>query len=80
MSREHPRSRGENTPLFVYESSGSGTSPLTRGKLSPGRRENQSPRNIPAHAGKTLINQQSSVPDEEFYITPNDEHVGHDAV
>ena len=58
----------------------SGTSPLTRGKRPLGVELPVRGRNIPAHAGKTLINQQSSVPDEEFYITPNDEHVGHDAV
>lgn len=57
-----------------------GTSPLTRGKQRAEDNLSQARRNIPAHAGKTLINQQSSVPDEEFYITPNDEHVGHDAV
>ena len=57
-----------------------GTSPLTRGKLIGVVVQLVGAGNIPAHAGKTLINQQSSVPDEEFYITPNDEHVGHDAV
>ena len=49
----HPRSRGENPPRRSRRVAASGSSPLTRGKLSqressPGRRGL-----IPAHAGKT---------------------------
>ena len=56
-----------------------GTSPLARGKHSLQNRTRARPRNIPARAGKTLNNQQISVPSEEFYITQLDEHVEHDA-
>ena len=49
----HPRSRGENKvkdwPLTAFV----GSSPLTRGKLSPLARGALSVGLIPAHAGKT---------------------------
>ena len=49
----HPRSRGENMRIHVDASACTGSSPLTRGKLArPGPRRD-SPRLIPAHAGKT---------------------------
>ena len=78
-AREHPRSRGENQLPDGRVRTFLGTSPLARGK--PGRRRVrcQLPGNIPARAGKTLNNQQISVPSEEFYITQLDEHVEHDA-
>ena len=49
----HPRSRGENTTHGGARRSGTGSSPLTRGKLDVG--DVQPPRSglIPAHAGKT---------------------------
>ena len=56
----HPRSRGENPlsprgcELLV------GSSPLTRGKPPPPPARKNTPRLIPAHAGKTL-------PDLRFY-------------
>ena len=54
FGRAHPRSRGENISRSAIRHAGSGSSPLTRGKLSrrscPSRRRGL----IPAHAGKTL--------------------------
>ena len=76
---EHPRSRGENSGYAPNGLDPFGTSPLARGKrqgLHPCPRRTG---NIPARAGKTLNNQQISVPSEEFYITQLDEHVEHDA-
>ena len=53
VDRAHPRSRGENSLSLYIVDGGSGSSPLTRGKLTrPGPRRD-SPRLIPAHAGKT---------------------------
>ena len=49
----HPRSRGENDGNNGTHGSWSGSSPLTRGKLSSTRLNAQCPRLIPAHAGKT---------------------------
>ena len=53
--KEHPRARGENRhrdDLHVFEV---GTSPRTRGKRAGNKNWAISPRNIPAHAGKTRI-------------------------
>ena len=52
-ARAHPRSRGENAepkrdPLGV-----TGSSPLTRGKLTNADNTGKMTRLIPAHAGKT---------------------------
>ena len=49
----HPRSRGENTAILNGSAAIDGSSPLTRGKLSPSARAPCCQRLIPAHAGKT---------------------------
>ena len=53
--RAHPRSRGENLPLWVLPSSGEGSSPLTRGKHSDAQMRVDLEGLIPAHAGKTVV-------------------------
>ena len=55
IERAHPRSRGENTPIAVKVRVPSGSSPLTRGKLTVPRGKQSEIRLIPAHAGKTLL-------------------------
>ena len=52
MMRAHPRSRGENPGVAHGSTSGSGSSPLTRGKCEPGADHLRRRRLIPAHAGK----------------------------
>ena len=52
-TRAHPRSRGENSVSWTPPPSHTGSSPLTRGKLSPRALEGGGRRLIPAHAGKT---------------------------
>ena len=52
---EHPRSRGENNQSLTHQHAQSGTSPLTRGKRAVGLCLALEPRNIPAHAGKTIV-------------------------
>ena len=49
----HPRSRGENVRTYMSESSTTGSSPLTRGKLDKVRGHQGHGGLIPAHAGKT---------------------------
>ena len=49
----HPRSLGENTSAVRGNTSNTGSSPLTRGKLHPHRWQHRRRRLIPAHAGKT---------------------------
>ena len=49
----HPRSRGENGCPARAAALHTGSSPLTRGKLSAARWKASRPRLIPAHAGKT---------------------------
>ena len=51
--RAHPRSRGENVRAVSSKRSGSGSSPLTRGKRAQAVREILTGGLIPAHAGKT---------------------------
>ena len=51
----HPRSRGENEIVIALVRSGTGSSPLTRGKPGPCRARARSCGLIPAHAGKTSI-------------------------
>ena len=51
--RAHPRSRGENLAEQGWDAPALGSSPLTRGKLDYLRILANSPRLIPAHAGKT---------------------------
>ena len=50
---EHPRARGENLVKFDNGFETRGTSPRTRGKPGRGSGAGGTPRNIPAHAGKT---------------------------
>ena len=52
-ARAHPRSRGENGALNLVALAAVGSSPLTRGKPSPGIRRSVRAGLIPAHAGKT---------------------------
>ena len=52
--RAHPRSRGENPRHRLLTATGSGSSPLTRGKQQGWRRHRNRPGLIPAHAGKTV--------------------------
>ena len=49
----HPRSRGENSVPRRTTTRTRGSSPLTRGKLARRSSGGDSPRLIPAHAGKT---------------------------
>ena len=49
----HPRSRGENDASQVTQTTGPGSSPLTRGKPRPSRPLLRPCGLIPAHAGKT---------------------------
>ena len=49
----HPRSRGENRGVTYHAVHSSGSSPLTRGKLSRSSSSRCRRRLIPAHAGKT---------------------------
>ena len=51
--RAHPRSRGENSGSGTRERGGSGSSPLTRGKLGLATHAEVPTGLIPAHAGKT---------------------------
>ena len=53
LTRAHPRSRGENSSTDAIAASVSGSSPLTRGKLSGLCLGRFGPGLIPAHAGKT---------------------------
>ena len=57
----HPRSRGENTHIMREMTNELGSSPLTRGKRGPIVLPRGAERLIPAHAGKTLPNQERSV-------------------
>ena len=59
-SAEHPRVRGENLVVDSIAHRGKGTSPRTRGKHPLGVGLEDQPRNIPAHAGKTLASSGSS--------------------
>ena len=52
-ARAHPRSRGENGHGRRVHLRPRGSSPLTRGKRSPGEAPRTRSRLIPAHAGKT---------------------------
>ena len=58
--RAHPRSRGENAPMIVLIWLKAGSSPLTRGKLSPHKRARDFAGLIPAHAGKTAWSRSRS--------------------
>ena len=51
----HPRSRGENQVIWGTTNDAVGSSPLTRGKLSPSDGCTHECGLIPAHAGKTPV-------------------------
>ena len=51
--RAHPRSRGENASHAPHVTTGTGSSPLTRGKRVPRAPRDDGDGLIPAHAGKT---------------------------
>ena len=51
--RAHPRSRGENRAATIHSVNIYGSSPLTRGKLTPTNDRQVRLWLIPAHAGKT---------------------------
>ena len=53
-NQEHPRVCGENLSTLDQAGNGQGTSPRMRGKRFNPRTLWDGPRNIPAHAGKTL--------------------------
>ena len=55
VSRDHPRSRGENGQGAVVTDRVPGSSPLTRGKRGASRAEDDFDGIIPAHAGKTFF-------------------------
>ena len=57
----HPRSRGENAHPQATAVGEGGSSPLTRGKPLPSTRQLWSPGLIPAHAGKTIAVNASTV-------------------
>ncbi|ERH21175.1 hypothetical protein HMPREF1980_02425, partial [Actinomyces sp. oral taxon 172 str. F0311] len=57
-----PRSRGENMGVVAEGASAAGSSPLTRGKHEEGGPVEDSPRLIPAHAGKTSSVQAAAPP------------------
>ena len=62
QARAHPRSRGENYPMWAATQRRAGSSPLTRGKRGWYDYRHLSGGLIPAHAGKTSW--PSSVPPE----------------
>ena len=53
--REHPRARGENAKRQSPTLRHRGTSPRTRGKPAAEQAVIDAERNIPAHAGKTVL-------------------------
>ena len=60
-SKEHPRARGENVVHgFPYRDL-LGTSPRTRGKHICSQRYFAHLRNIPAHAGKTIVGAEQNL-------------------
>ena len=58
----HPRSRGENNQFSLPSPVSDGSSPLTRGKLAGIDGGDVGAGLIPAHAGKTLINEDQENP------------------
>ena len=62
---EHPRARGENLVKFDNGFETRGTSPRTRGKPGRGSGAGGTPRNIPAHAGKTCGAPYTPAPNQE---------------
>ena len=63
---EHPRVCGENAAVNSWEGAPIGTSPRMRGKRRPAHGQCVRPRNIPAYAGKTLIDVRFLVPEGHF--------------
>ena len=66
LAEEHPRARGENFGRWRFALRLVGTSPRTRGKLTHPNYSPDLARNIPAHAGKTLIDVRFLVPEGHF--------------
>ena len=62
---EHPRVCGENSAAWAAVMTSCGTSPRMRGKHQGVRGVAKGGRNIPAYAGKTIINIACDNPDEE---------------
>ena len=63
LTRDHPRSRGENVFNYFLQIRARGSSPLTRGKPSRRRVGCRRIGIIPAHAGKTYhLSQRSQEP------------------
>ena len=58
----HPRSRGENAYVTGADALCSGSSPLTRGKLTHAGLARRERGLIPAHAGKTTATSRSAQP------------------
>ena len=63
---EHPRVCGENTSRAPQACAWVGTSPRMRGKHAKAVMEVARKRNIPAYAGKTLIDVRFLVPEGHF--------------
>ena len=63
---EHPRVRGENSNNVAVSGTRIGTSPRARGKRVKKGEKVDFARNIPACAGKTLIDVRFLVPDGHF--------------
>ena len=63
---EHPRVCGENSRVRRSVVRIRGTSPRMRGKLLARQRRKRATRNIPAYAGKTLIDVRFLVPEGHF--------------
>ena len=78
----HPRSRGENALYGLACCQASGSSPLTRGKLSRVTTCDSHKRLIPAHAGKTCFTRPNSRTLEAHPRSRGENcfHLGHDTV
>ena len=60
--RAHPRSRGENPTFAAKSPICAGSSPLTRGKRDRRNCQRLPIRLIPAHAGKTVVDELGHLP------------------
>ena len=75
--RAHPRSRGENSRRVDFRFFGTGSSPLTRGKLHAGNQGANHPGLIPAHAGKTPATRPTSSRTRAHPRSRGENQVGH---
>ena len=66
LQAEHPRVCGENVAGLASTLASDGTSPRMRGKRQAGLNQLHKQRNIPAYAGKTLIDVRFLVPEGHF--------------